>query len=1121
MGEREPAVWKAGGPPLMAPLAPGLELLSGSADPLEVLRTILHHSPFPFAAFRPDGHPFLFNPAFLQMFRAVPPPEYDLFADEVVEAIGLAPLLRRVLEGETVQAPPFWYDPHQLPHIECPPEARAVAIAATVFPIHDRAGQLAAIGIVYRDVTGEQEARQRLELLERERVLRAESTSAHAQLQALFAQAPAAVTWLRGPALVVAFASEALKRLFPGTAFEGRPIAELLPPGDAARVLPVLEASFRERRPYATSALPVRCHRAADGPGQVVGFFDLVLQPTFDAGGGVDGVLVHAVDVTGQVRSRAEQERLVEALRAGEARFRRVFESDLFGMLFTDLDGRVLDANDAFLTMLGHDRADLEAGRLRWDELTPPEWKATTARAIAELEATGVVKPFEKEYFRRDGSRIPVVIASTRVEEQGQNVTFVLDVSGRREAERREEAARREALAQQEQLHALFMEAPAAISVLRGPELVVSLSNAASRRLLAVPDPLGRPLRDLRPELAADPTVAAFQRVFETGAPFFGTEIRILQQDEATAGSRETFFNVVAQPTRDAAGAIDGVFTLAVEVTEQVRARERIEALAEHVRESEARYRSLVQASSEIVWTAAPDGRLVDPQAGWAAFTGQSFEAMRGTGWLDAVHPDDRAEMMERWTAAVRTTSSAQFEHRLRGRDGEYRAMQVRAVPVRDASGAVREWVGVHTDVSARRRAEANLRLLSDASRLLTGTLEPETDLQAVAELAVKSVATMCSIVLRNEAGQLERRALADRRPELAPLLEQARTLPVADGGPLLEVLRSGEARFIPDVDAATRDELAVTPEHRRLAELLDPRSIIAVPLLVQGRVIGVLSLASMAPDPRLTEGELGMAEELARRLGAAFDNARLYREAQQAVRLREEFLSIASHELNTPLTSIVLRLQSLARTIAPAGPGEPPSRQARDVEGLARQVKRLSALVNELLDVSRITSGRLRLAPEPVDLTALVRDVAARFEPEAGRAGSRLELAVADDVAGEWDRLRLEQIVSNLLSNACKYGEGRPIRIELRADGQGVALVVRDHGIGIDPVALERIFQRFERAVSERHFGGLGLGLYVTRQIVDAMGGTIVAGNAPGGGAVFTVTLPSHVPAAEVARTE
>jgi signal transduction histidine kinase len=178
-------------------------------------------------------------------------------------------------------------------------------------------------------------------------------------------------------------------------------------------------------------------------------------------------------------------------------------------------------------------------------------------------------------------------------------------------------------------------------------------------------------------------------------------------------------------------------------------------------------------------------------------------------------------------------------------------------------------------------------------------------------------------------------------------------------------------------------------------------------------------------------------------------------------------------------------------------------------LENVERQTRRLARLVDELLDVSRIQAGRLQLVLEPVDLVAVCHEVIARFATEAARSGSTVELHADTPATGMWDRSRIDQVVSNLLSNAVKYGAGRPIELIVRADESGARLVVRDRGVGIAPELLGRLFRRFERASSARHYGGLGLGLFIVRQIVEMHGGTVAVTSEPNVGSTFTVMLP------------
>lgn len=247
----------------------------------------------------------------------------------------------------------------------------------------------------------------------------------------------------------------------------------------------------------------------------------------------------------------------------------------------------------------------------------------------------------------------------------------------------------------------------------------------------------------------------------------------------------------------------------------------------------------------------------------------------------------------------------------------------------------------------------------------------------------------------------------------------------------------------------------------------------------------------------------------------------------RQAVRVRDDFMSIAGHELRTPLTALQLQLQGILRQAEKGGFGSLPERLIDRLRKGAAQVERLEALIRELLDVSRIASGRLTLKREQLELVPLVQEVTERFSEQAARAGSPLRVHVQNEPSGRWDRTRLDQVLTNLVSNAIKYGAGRPIDVRVNGDQHEAWIEVRDHGIGIANEDRERIFGRFERAVSERNYGGLGLGLWISRQITDALGGTISVDSTPGQGTTFMVRLPRWhedsepaLPAAELASS-
>ncbi len=269
--------------------------------------------------------------------------------------------------------------------------------------------------------------------------------------------------------------------------------------------------------------------------------------------------------------------------------------------------------------------------------------------------------------------------------------------------------------------------------------------------------------------------------------------------------------------------------------------------------------------------------------------------------------------------------------------------------------------------------------------------------------------------------------------------------------------------------------------------------------------------ITALVDDAGRLIGFAKVTRDLTERLRAQQEQLRLAH-AEEAVRLRDEFLSIAAHELRTPLSAVQLQLQSLLER-----PEGMDARVRAKVERACRSGERLVTLVDTLLDVSRITTGSFSLSPTPFDLTEAVHEVVERFREHALRSGSVVTVHAPGSLQGCWDRLRIEQVVTNLLANALKYAAGTPVDLVLEGAEREVTLRVSDAGPGIPESEWERLFERFERGAPMRHFGGLGLGLYVSRQIVEAHGGGIHLAHLGTKGAHFVIRLPRAIDARSV----
>lgn len=288
---------------------------------------------------------------------------------------------------------------------------------------------------------------------------------------------------------------------------------------------------------------------------------------------------------------------------------------------------------------------------------------------------------------------------------------------------------------------------------------------------------------------------------------------------------------------------------------------------------------------------------------------------------------------------------------------------------------------------------------------------------------------------------------------------------------------------------------------------------------------MGLLVLSKIDPEARLSWKELFLFEEIARRASYAIENARLYQGAQDALHARDEFISIASHELKTPLTALSLQLQMFNRKLKKnlaeqeQSNGDTlvamlPISVASNVAVCEAQAKKMGNFLDELLDLTRIRLGRLQLVRERVDLATIVNEAIERFRIEASQKGYELYADIKASASGNWDRTRLEQVVNNLISNALKYGESKPITVHVQKieSEMKAQLIVEDHGMGLAPGARDKIFERFERAgILGKKIAGLGLGLYICRQIVEAHSGKIYVESQKGIGSKFIVDLPMN----------
>jgi PAS domain S-box-containing protein len=590
------------------------------------------------------------------------------------------------------------------------------------------------------------------------------------------------------------------------------------------------------------------------------------------------------------------------------------------------------------------------------------------------------------------------------------------------------------------------------------------------------------------------------------------------------------------------------------------RARAR-SAETEALRRSEDRFRSLVLATAQVVFTTDAGGEMAEEQPEWSTFTGMRFGDYRGMGWLNAVHPDDRERVAHGWRTAVERRTLLSTEQRIRRADGEWRHVAVRAVPVLEPGGRVREWVGTTTDVTERKRAEEGRDFLAEASRVLASSLDFEATLRAVARLAVPRLADWCAVDVLGENGGLERLAVEHSDPMKVALVHEIEARypsdPAAPHG-AHHAIRTGKADMMPDIPESLLEAVARDAEHLRLIRRLGLRSYIAVPLIARDRTLGAISLVHAESGRAYDEADLALAEELARRAAVAIDNARLFRETeesraqleQQAGELEEAqaememahdelqrandelmlrtadaeraraaadeanaaksaFLATMSHELRTPLNAIAGYGQLLEMGIH--GPINETQREY--LEKIRRNQTHLLGLINEVLNFAKIEAGQVQYDIEDVAVDETLAAVEALIEPQVRARGHQYTYRRGDPaVTVRADRERLEQVVLNLLTNAIKFTEpGGRIVLEWEAADGRAQVRVRDTGRGIPADRLGAIFEPFVQVdpALTRSNEGTGLGLAISRDLARAMDGDLTVESREGEGSVFTLTLP------------
>ncbi|HYI02655.1 sensor histidine kinase [Hyalangium sp.] len=533
----------------------------------------------------------------------------------------------------------------------------------------------------------------------------------------------------------------------------------------------------------------------------------------------------------------------------------------------------------------------------------------------------------------------------------------------------------------------------------------------------------------------------------------------------------------------------------------------KLRPLHREAQDSEQRFRLLVEGVQDYALCLLDaQGRVASWNPGAERIKGWKTEEVLGRPMAIFYTPEAvAAGEPERDLARAERDGRLRTEGWRLRKDGTRFWAEVIYSELRDERGGLKGFTQVLRDVTERRRAERTQRLFAEAGRIFNQLLESELTVAELVRLLVPELADGCILFMLAPGGQwLQPRAVKHASLEKEQLLREMIQSHPPHPEALLGaswVVHTGRSERIEKVTDEALEQVAADEEHLRMIRRLELTSVLTVPLKVGEQTLGALVLLSSQPERLFTVSDQVFMEELAGRLALALDNARLFQETQQAL----ELIGVASHDLGNPLNALQLLLTRLQRV----APQQEPQRVREGLEAALRQSQRLGELLHNLLDLSRLSSGKLMLDISRMEFSEVVREVVERHGEQALEAGCRLSFEAEREIDGWWDRLRLERVVTNLLSNALKFGRGKPIEIRVEQVEGRARLMVRDHGMGIPQEAQRRIFERFAREKSAGRHAGFGLGLYIVRQLVEAHGGTIRVESAPGQGALFTVELP------------
>ncbi|WP_437966593.1 PAS domain S-box protein [Sorangium sp. So ce260] len=932
-------------------------------------------------------------------------------------------------------------------------------------------------------------------------------------VHAMFREAPTAIAVFRGPDWVIDFTNRLAQRLFRDRTVVGRRLFQCAPELAGSRLTELLERAYSSSQPAAARELLVLLDRGSGDGALDEGYFNVTLQPIPTAAGGAESVVLFAVEVTDQVLARRRIEQLAEQLEHERHKLEQIIQQMPHAVYIAEApSGQLVMGNAQGAEQLGRpfvasaDIAEYNAGYPGFHRdgrpYAPHEWPLARAVSAGEL-----VRAEPVEMLRADGTRAIIEYSAAPIRDaSGQIVAGVVvgvDATERIRA-LREEQRRSEQLKGLAEASLAVNSAPSlermlaeiverARSLIGAHQSVISMTDdqdwahaisaaslsdkyAAYRAHATKSDGSGiyalvcetnRPLRMTQAELEAHPAWRGSSGEGARRPPMRGwLAAPLIGRDGRNLGLIQLSDKEEGEFTGDDEAILAQLAQLASVAIENARLRE--EALA-----AEKRFRSMVEATTVVVWRTDPRGHVVEDSPSWRGFTGQSYEEWAGYGWLDAVHPDDRERADAAWRGAVASRRRYEVEYRLRRRDGSWAHTVARGVPLVADDGSIYEWVGCNVDVSDIRRAEEAFRVQHQLVR-------------TIAENATLGLLMMD-----------EHQRCTFMNPAAAKITGFTFDEIKALDRPLHDIIHHAR----PD---GSRYPMEECPIDRALPRKSQEQGE-DVFVRKDGSFYHVAFTASPILDGGVPVGTVIELRDITEQKRAEAERERLIAALERSNKELDQFAYVASHDLKAPLRGIANLAQWIEEDLGGTIGGD-----AREHMTLLRgRVRRMEALIDGILDYSR--AGRVRHAVEPVDVGQILADVVELIAPPPEAS---VEVAPGLPVL-RTERVPLQQVFMNLIGNALKHARRADARVRIGHHDAGLhhEFFVEDNGPGIAPEFHERVWGLFQTLEARDKVEGTGIGLSVVKKIVESRGGRIWIDSVRGQGATFRFTWQKRDP--------